>query len=341
MSGTVDASRIGVSVIMPVLNEGRHLGNAVRRVLEQQWPGRLEVILSVGPSRDGTSEIASALADDDSRVIVVENPGGRTPDALNRAVDVATGEVIVRVDGHAEIADDYIATAVATLLETGADNVGGMMDARGVTTFERAVAVAMKSPVGVGNSRFHVGGAAGPSETVYLGAFRTQAIRRIGGYDPRYTRAQDWEMNHRIRESGGLVYFTPKLRVVYRPRSSVRSLARQYFDYGRWRRVVARRHRGTINARYLAAPSMVIGVGGAALLGAWRSEALVIPGAYLASTVLAGIYISRAEPPRVRALTPLVLMTMHWSWGLGFLLSAQELPRASGSTPSVASSSDP
>ena len=166
MSATTDASRIAVSVIMPVLNEGRHLRAAVRRVLGQEWPGRLEVILSVGPSRDDTDEIAAALAEEDPRVVVVANPSGRTPDALNRAVDAATGEVIVRVDGHAEIADDYIATAVATLLETGADNVGGMMDARGITTFERAVAVAMKSPVGVGNSRFHVGGEAGPTVKV-------------------------------------------------------------------------------------------------------------------------------------------------------------------------------
>lgn len=327
---TADVSRIAVSVIMPVLNEGRHLRAAVHRVLGQHWPGRLEVILSVGPSHDDTSEIAAALERSDPRVVLVANPSGRTPDALNRAVEVATGDVIVRVDGHAEIGDDYLATAVATLLETGADNVGGIMDARGVTTFERAVAVAMKSPVGVGNSRFHVGGEAGPSDTVYLGAFRADTIRRIGGYDTRYTRAQDWELNHRIRESGGLVYFTPKLKVVYRPRSSVRSLARQYYDYGRWRRVVARRHRGTINARYLAAPSMVIGVAGAVILGAWRPEALAVPGAYLAGTILAGVHISRAEPQQVRALTPLVLMTMHWSWGVGFLFSPRQLSVATG-----------
>lgn len=335
MPKAAGAPNVAVSVIMPVLNEGRHLRAAVRRVLEQQWPGRLEVIVSVGPSRDDTMEIASALADEDPRVIVVSNPSGRTPDALNRAVEVATGDVIVRVDGHAEIADDYIATAVATLLETGADNVGGIMDARGVTPFERAVAVAMKSPVGVGNSRFHVGGRAGPAETVYLGAFRAETIRKIGGYDTRYTRAQDWELNHRIRMAGGLVYFTPELKVVYRPRSTVRSLARQYHDYGRWRRVVARRHRGTINARYLAAPAMVIGVGSAALVGVWRPESLVIPGAYLAGTILAGTYISRAEPLRVRALTPLVLMTMHWSWGLGFLLSSRKLSRSTGDSPSA------
>src|SRR5690606_23487191 len=104
--------------------------------------------------------------------------------------------------GHAEIPADYISTAVRVLTETGADNVGGIMDAQGVTAFQRAVAVAMKSPLGVGNSRFHVGGDAGPADTVYLGAFRRTALQRVGGYDRRYARAQDWEMNHRIRESG-------------------------------------------------------------------------------------------------------------------------------------------
>lgn len=233
----------------------------------------------------------------------------------------------MRVDGHAEIPRDYVSTAIRVLEATGADNVGGIMDAQGVSPFQRAVAVAMKSPVGVGNSRFHVGGAAGPSDTVYLGAFRRSALERVGGYDPRYARAQDWEMNHRIRETGGLVYFTPELKVVYRPRATMRTLGKQYFLYGRWRRVVARRHEGTINARYLAAPAMVVGVGGSTLLGLFWSPALAVPVAYGVGTTVAGMIIGREEAWPVRLRMPAVLATMHWSWGLGFLTSPRDLPR--------------
>lgn len=316
-----------VSVIIPVLNEERHLRDAVAMVLAQDWEGELQVVLAIGPSQDRTGEIAAALAVEDERVIVVDNPSGRTPDALNAAIAASRGSFVVRVDGHAEIPGDYITTAIRTLEATGADNVGGIMDAQGISSFQRAVAVAMKSPIGVGNARFHVGGEAGPADTVYLGAFRRSALDRVGGYDPRYARAQDWEMNHRIRETGGLVYFTPDLTVVYRPRATVRTLARQYFLYGRWRRVVARRHEGTINARYLTAPLMVAAVGGATIVGLFWTPALIVPGAYLLGTVAAGLIIGRHESWTVRAQIPLALATMHWSWGLGFLSSPRNLPR--------------
>lgn len=256
-----------VSVVIPVLNEERHLAAAVGMVLKQDYPGPVEVILAVGPSRDRTQEVADALAAEDPRVTCVANPTGRTPDALNAAIARSTSEVIVRVDGHAEIAAGYIRTAVAEMRRIGADNVGGIMDARGTTDFERAVACAMRSRVGVGNARFHVGGRAGEADTVYLGVFRRDTLNRVGGYDPHFTRAQDWELNHRIRAAGGRVWFTPQLRVTYRPRGSVRGLASQYLHYGRWRRVVAERHEGTINARYLAPPVMVVGTTLAGLAG--------------------------------------------------------------------------
>ncbi len=310
-----------VSVVMPVLDEERHLAGAVARVLGQDWDGPLEVVLALGPSQDATDEVARRLAADDARVRLVANPTGRTPDALNAAVAAATGDVVVRVDGHAEIPPDYVSTAVRVLRETGADNVGGTMDARGTTPFERAVAAAMRSPLGVGSSRFHTGGEAGAVDTVYLGAFRRSALDRVGGFDRRFTRTQDWELNHRIRASGGTVWFTPELVVTYRPRPSLRSLARQYRDYGRWRRVVSTLHEGTVSARYLAPPTMVLGTSAATLAGLRWSPALLVPAGYLAAVAVGGAAITRGESWRTRLAAGPVLATMHWSWGWGFLTS--------------------
>jgi succinoglycan biosynthesis protein ExoA len=322
-----------VSVIMPVLNEERHLRDAVGMVLGQDYLGAMEVILALGPSTDRTDEIARALSAADSRVRTVPNPSGRTPQALNAAIAAARHEVVARVDGHAEIPPDYLSTAVAELERVGADNVGGLMDARGTTPFERAVACAMRSPVGVGNARFHVGGGAGPAETVYLGVFRRSALERVGGYDQHFARAQDWEMNHRIRATGGLVWFTPELRVTYRPRSTVAALARQYFHYGRWRRVVARHHSGTINVRYLAPPTMVAGTSAAAALGAVWRPAWAVPAAYGLGITAGGLVISRGEPLTVRLLTPLALGIMHWAWGIGFLTSPPHLGTGTARVP--------
>ncbi len=325
-ASTGEQHQPAVSVVIPVLDEERHLEAAVTRVLEQDYPGRLEVVLALGPSRDGTDAVAARLAAGDPRVRTVPNPTGRTPAGLNAAIAGSDGDVVVRVDGHAEIPRDYVAVAVRSLLEHGADNVGGVMDARGRTTFERAVACAMRSPLGVGNARFHVGGGAGEAETVYLGVFRRSALERVGGYDEHFARAQDWEMNHRIRETGGRVWFTPELRVTYRPRGSVPGLARQYFHYGRWRRVVSRHHRH-ISARYLAAPVMVVGTTVAAVAGLAWPPAWAVPAAYLLGVTVGGTVISRGEPAGTRLATPLALATMHWAWGVGFLTSPPRLAR--------------
>lgn len=313
---------------MPVLNEERHLADSVRMVLDQDWPGGLELVLALGPSTDATDEVAAELASTDDRVRTVANPTGRTPDGLNAAIAASTGDVVARVDAHAEIPSDYVSAAVAVLEETGADNVGGIMDAVGVSDLERAIACAMKSPLGVGGARFHTGGGAGEADTVYLGVFRRSALERVGGYDPHFERAQDWEMNHRIRSTGGLVWFTPDLVVTYRPRSSVGRLADQYRNYGRWRRVVAREHPGTANARYLAPPAMVLGTLAATVLGAVWRPAWLVPAGYAAAVGVGGWLISKGEPTPVRARVPLAVATMHWAWGVGFLTSPKDLAKS-------------
>ncbi len=310
-----------VSVIMPILDEEHHLWDAVAQVLDQDWPGSLEVVLALGPSRDRTDEVAREIAARDPRVRLVRNPSGSTPDALNAAIAAAVGEVIVRVDGHAEIPTHYVRTAVAVLEDSGADNVGGIMDAQGAAPFQRAVAAAMRSSLGVGASRFHTGGEAGPVDTVYLGVFRRAALEAVGGYDPRFTRTQDWELNHRLRAAGGTVWFSPDLVVTYRPRSTFRALARQYRDYGRWRRVVSTTHEGTMNLRYLAPPAMVVGTMAATVLGAWWPPARAVPAAYAVGVAVGGVAITRGEGWRSRLLAGPVLATMHWSWGWGFLSS--------------------
>jgi glycosyltransferase involved in cell wall biosynthesis len=307
---------------MPVLHEERHLEAAVRRALAQTYPGTIEVILALGPSHDRTDSIAAALARTDPRVRCVSNPTGATGAGLNAAIAVARHAVVVRLDGHAMIPAHYVRTAVETLERTGADNVGGVMAAEGRTDFERAVARAMTSRIGVGQARFHIGGDEGPVDTVYLGVFRRSALQKVGGYDESFLRAQDWELNHRIRRAGGVVWFTPDLQVTYRPRSTLRALARQYRNYGRWRRIVALQHRDTVNLRYLAAPAAVLVVGAGTLAGLSGLRAgFLAPAGYAAGVLGAASVAGRGLPPRARLWLPLVVATMHGSWGVGFLFS--------------------
>lgn len=313
-----------VSVILPILNEEPYLRNSVEAILSQEYLGKCEVVLAVGPSRDRTMEIARELSQKDSRIIVVDNPSGKTAAGLNLALHRSSGSVIVRVDGHAEIPRDYISIAVELLHRTGAVNVGGMMAAEGVTRFEKSVAGAMRSPLGVGASRFHTGGEAGEVDTVYLGVFQREALLNIGGFDERFTRAQDWELNFRLRSQGGKIFFDPRLQVRYRPRPNLRALAKQYFEYGRWRRVVSRRHQGTINFRYLAPPLALIFFTLAVAGGVAIHPVLFLPAAiYLIFVALASIHIASSFIQYLYLLA--IIPTMHFSWGAGFITSPKRL----------------
>jgi succinoglycan biosynthesis protein ExoA len=327
---------VPVSIVLCVLNEERHIANAVRHALDQDHPGQLELVIALGPSRDRTDEIVAELVAADPRVRSVRNPSpsGSTPAGLNAAIAATGYPVIARIDGHALLPREYIRIAVETMRETGADNVGGIMGAEGVSPFEQAVARAMTSRFGVGNANFHTGGEAGPADTVYLGVFRRAALQRVGGYDETFLRAQDWEMNLRIRRSGGLVWFQPALRVSYRPRATIAALARQYFHYGRWRRVVMRRHEGTVNFRYLAPPVALGGVVAGVLLiaaGALTGDAwtvwigAVLPVGYAAAVVVGSVIEGRGLPLAARLRLPLVTATMHLYWGAGFLSSPRRL----------------
>jgi succinoglycan biosynthesis protein ExoA len=331
-----------VSVVMPVRNEERHLAEAVRHILEQDYPGELELVLAVGPSKDRTEAIAAQLAAGNPHVTVVPNPTGKIPSGVNAAIKAARFDVITRVDGHAMLPPGYIRTAVETLLRTGAADVGGVMAAEGVSRFEQAVAWAMTSKAGVGGASFHTGGEPGPVDSVYLGVYRREAIEKAGGYDEEYLRAEDWELNHRIRLSGGVIWFEPELRVTYRPRSTPRMLGAQYFHYGRWRRVVARQHVGTINLRYLAPPAAVsviaagtvAGVAGLAGIAAgapdgvrWLTLGLAVPATYLAGVTGVAAIFGRDLPLSVRSRVPVALATMHLCWGAGFLTSSRGLLR--------------
>ena len=319
----------GVSVVMPVLNEERHLEAAIRRVLDQDYPGELEVIIAVGPSSDRTREIAAALSAVDRRIRVVDNPAARTPTALNLGIAESQHEIIVRVDGHGELTDGYIWRAVELLDETGAANVGGVMDAQGTTPFEEAVATAYTTRLGLGGSAFHLADSpAAEAETVFLGVYRKEALVAVGGFDESMRRAQDWELNYRLRASGHKIWFSPELRVTYRPRSTLRALAKQMYETGTWRREVVRRYPETATARYLAPPLTLLCVltgSVAGLLGVIVDSRLLrvgflAPAGYLALVIGGSLVTARPTSAAARLRLPLVLAATHLAWGAGFLV---------------------
>ncbi len=314
--------------------EAEHLERAVAAVLAQDYPGEVEVVIAVAPSGDDTRAIADRLAGDDEHVRVVENPKVRTSAGLNAAIEASTGDVIARVDGHAELSDGYIKRAVELLDETGADNVGGIQDARGDTPFERAVAAAMTSRFGTGDAKFHYGGAPGPTDTVYLGVFRRDVFDRVGRFDETLVRNQDYELNWRIRDADGTVWFHPDLRVRYRPRGTWRGLARQYFQYGRWKRAVGRLHPRSLRWRHLVPPVTVVAVAFGIALGVWVERVfLLAPLGYLLGLTVASAAASVGLRGRAVLWVPAVFVTMHFAWAVGFLIPGRSRRATSPTVP--------
>ncbi len=317
----------GVSYVMPVLNEVEHIEAAVLSLTSQDYAGPFEIVLALGPSVDGTNEKIAAMSAADPRIRAIPNEAGSTPSGLNVAIRASSYPVVIRVDAHSVLPPDYARVAVRTLLETGADNVGGIMRATGRTPFEKAVAHAYGSPEGLGGTQHHVGGKAGPAETAYLGVFQRHRLVEVGLFDEGIKRGQDWELNRRLRATGGTVWFTPELEVEYRPRSSLRKLIRQFVATGIWRGELARRFGSANSLRYFVPPMAVIGILAGIVLGLvglivgvpWLVVAFVVPGVYLLFVVAASV-IAAKQGIRTGLWYLVVLPCIHFGWGIGFLL---------------------
>lgn len=320
-----------VSVVIPARNAAPTIGETLDAALTQEYPGEFEVIVSDGSDNEATARL---IAERYPGVRLVSNPDRITSAGLNRAIAVSRGKVIIRCDAHATFPSGYAKRAVAVLQRTGAANVGGRQVPTGATLFRRAVALAMSSPLGAGDSRYKIGGPEGPTDMVYLGVFQREALERIGGFDETLVHNQDYELNWRLRKSGQIVWFDPSLAVRYLPRGNLRALAKQYFNYGRWKAVMLKRNPRSLRWRQLAAPLLVFALISSLLCAAlgWPQLAMVTPLLYgaclLSGALLVGI--GRREPAAL--LLPIVLATIHLSWGLGFYLPAS-YQRAAVSTP--------
>lgn len=317
----VPAERPNVTVVIPARNCAQELPGCLDAIGAQAYSGPLEVVIAVAPSTDGTEQ-AAAEAVFSWPTRVVENPAGTTSAGLNAAIQAARGEVIVRVDAQSRLPDGYVEQAVATLTRTGAANVGGVQRPAGQSGLSRVIAAAMSSGFGGGPAHFRRGRQEGPVDTVYLGVFDAAALAAAGGFDESLERNQDYELNWRLRERGRMVWLDPSLVVDYLPRSSWDSLARQYFDYGAWKRVVIGRHPRSLQPRQLAAPALVCGLVLSAIeLFRGRLRGGLMPAAYLGSCAVAALRLGRSLPAfgdRLRAAAAFAVM--HLSWGMGFLV---------------------
>lgn len=294
-----------VTIIIPVLNEERHLFDCLTAVASQGYPV-LEILLVDGGSRDRTVEIAAGFP----AVRILHNPARVQAAALNIGLRAAHGDLIVRVDGHCTIAPDYVEKCVQLLRRDDVAMVGGAMTPIGTGWKQQGIAQAMTSPFGAGPARFHGHGGPGRTDTVYLGAYRRVQALALGGYEAEFVANEDAEFAHRMGKVGA-IWFDPSVRSWYEPRSTFRKLGKQFFRYGLGRAATVRRHPESLAPRQLAAPVLVVG--------------LMTPTRRSVATAYLGMIAALSLSKLPRGVAPAVafgiaLPVMHISWGTGFLL---------------------
>lgn len=310
-----------VSLILPIRNEARYIARCLDAVVSQDYSQNgIEILVVDGMSNDGTRAIVAEFAARDARVTLLDNPRGIVPTALNIGLARARGDVIIRVDGHAVIATDYVRRCVEILGQMDAWCVGGAIETVGETSIARAIAAAQSSPFGVGSAAFRYARKAQSVDTLAFGAYRREVFTRVGTFDKELVRNQDDEFNFRIVLAGGKIWLDPSIRSKYYSRATLSGLWKQYFEYGYWKVRVMQKHHRPASWRHLAPGALVLGlavtlVGGLLFGLPWLVG--LGAGAYFGATLIAALWTGLRQGVN-GALVFLAFVCLHVGYGLGF-----------------------
>jgi succinoglycan biosynthesis protein ExoA len=320
-----------VSIIVPCYNEETTIGLLLSAIAKQTYPiSSIEVIIADGLSSDRTRSVIAGYRQENPnlQVAIIDNPKRTIPAALNTAISIAKGNMIIRVDAHSVPKSDYVERCVQAL-ETGlGENVGGVWEIQpsGTGWINRAIAVATSHPLGVGDARYRYTKEAGWVDTVPFGAFRRELVDQIGGFDETLLANEDYEFNARVRQHGGKIWLDPAIRCVYFARANLRELGRQYWRYGFWKARMLLRYPGTLRWRQALPPVFVASLVVWMVLSPWLLAARLALGfellVYIATLLGVGVWIAlNRRKIGYLAGFPLAIATMHFCWGTGFIWS--------------------
>ena len=314
-----------VTVIVPIRNEAGHIARCLRSILVSDYPRQqLEVIVVDGLSDDGTRQIIQKLMLDDTRLQMLDNPERIVPHAMNRAISAARGDVIIRVDGHADVSEDFVSNCVK-VLQTRPDCwcAGGSIETVSHTKVGQIVAACMSTRVGVGNAHFRLRDYEGYVDTIAFGAYWRWVFDRIGMFDEELVRNQDDELNARLIMHGGRIYMSGSIRCRYYPRTSLTKLWRQYFQYGFWRIRTIQKLGRPATMRQMAPMLFVLGLISLCISAigwpAARIALLVYVSLYAGVLSLGALQVGRRTGVQGFLLAPIVFLILHLGYGLGCL----------------------
>ncbi len=322
-----------ISILIPTYNEEHYIAGCLDSILMNDYPQDfLEILVIDGGSTDFTREIVQRYIERYHFIRLLENPKRIQAEALNIGIREATGEIIICMSAHAVYAPDYIRQCVTLLQETGAANVGGLMSAVGQDYLSNGIAIALSSPFGIGDARYRYSDREEWVDTVFAGCWYKKTLEALGGFNEEWVVNEDYELNYRLRQMGGKILFSPKIRCQYFVRRSLRALARQFFRYGFWRVKTLVAYPDSLRWRQLVPPLFILMlIASLTMLPVFGLVSIVIPGLYIGVNVIASLQAARHRGWQYLPVLPLVFTTIHISWGLGFLfgLGCFGIPRLS------------
>ena len=323
-----------ISVILPVRNEERYIDACVASIFAQDYPAsQMEVIFVDGCSEDRTVALLEKQREAHPQIIVLHNPHRTVPYAMNIGIAHCRGEVIVRLDAHAEYPPDYVRLSVETLLTKECDNAGGVFETRGRGFMGEAIAEMLKTPLGVGNATYRLTCEDGYVDTVPFGCWRRELFDRIGGFDERMTRNQDNELNHRIRKNGGKVYLNHNIRVLYYCRDTLRGIMKMGYMNGKWGVITMTLVPGSMGVRHFVPLAFVASTIGLVLLtlltrsGLFGGLLALEWGAYLLLDFFYAYTIAKEKGVKFFPVEVILYPAFHFAYGFGSLVGIANLPK--------------
>lgn len=320
-----------LSVICPIYNEEKHIASCLESILQQDFPKEeMEVLLVDGMSTDRTREIVQQYTEQYPFIFLLDNPKRIVPTGLNIGIRVAQGDVIIRLDAHAIYPDNYFSALVDKLFALNADNVGGLcrtLPAKETPVCE-AIAAALSSPFGMGDSHFRIGtNKEMQVDTVPFGCFRREVFDKIGYFDEELIRNQDDEFNGRIIKYGGHIYLIPSIVINYYGRDSIGKVAKMFYQYGLFKPLVNKKLGNPATVRQFFPPLFVVGLIGGLLLSFVHPIFCILYMIVLALYLFLAIYFSVKQFKNIKKVLLLIttFVTIHVSYGWGYLCGCVKL----------------
>ena len=314
-----------ISVLIPTFNEENFIKECLFSLVNGNYPTNLlEIIVIDGGSNDNTVEYIKTLSKSHTFIKCLHNPKKIVPSSMNIGLKKAKNDIVIRADAHALYDENYLVQSVLTLLEENCASVGGVITPIAKTVTGKAIAVATTSKFGIGNAKYRYAKKRQSVDTVFAGCWKKQNVEKIGGFNENWVRNQDYELNCRLRAEIGKIILNPNIKCQYYCRETIPSLFKQYFSYGFWRFYTFRQHPSSFTVRQAAPLLLLLGLIVSTLLCLYSVKlGLVIPATYVCANIIASLQLSlKNKNLKLLGLLPIIFMTLHLSWALGFTKSA-------------------